>query len=56
MPQVISVAIINYIYKFTVAIVLTPLLYIGHYLIDSYLGREAALVLQEAEKDETLST
>ncbi|WP_258104269.1 queuosine precursor transporter [Marinoscillum sp. MHG1-6] len=38
--QVISVGIINYIYKFTVAIVLTPLIYLGHYLIDNYLGSE----------------
>ncbi|GEO05384.1 membrane protein [Adhaeribacter aerolatus] len=56
LPQIISVAIINYIYKFTVAIVLTPLLYIGHYFIDAYLGREAPIVLQEAERDQTLST
>lgn len=40
--QVISVGIINYIYKFVVAIGLTPLLYIAHYLIDSYLGKEQA--------------
>ncbi len=38
--QVISVGIINYIYKFIVAIVLTPLIYLGHYLIDKYLGEE----------------
>ena len=36
--QVLSVAIINYIYKFTVAVVLTPLLYVAHYFIDNYLG------------------
>lgn len=40
--QLISVGIINYIYKFTVAIVLTPLLYLGHNLIDRYLGKEYA--------------
>jgi len=45
--QVIAVGIINYIYKFTVAIVLTPLLYLGHYLIDKYLGKEAAEKLTE---------
>lgn len=55
-PQVISVAIINYIYKFTVAIVLTPLLYIAHFFIDQYLGRDAQIILHEAEKDKTLST
>jgi uncharacterized PurR-regulated membrane protein YhhQ (DUF165 family) len=36
------VGIINYIYKFVVAIALTPLLYVAHYLIDRYLGREVA--------------
>lgn len=45
--QVIAVGIINYIYKFTVAIGLTPLLYLGHYLIDNYLGKEDAEKLTE---------
>ncbi|WP_234734826.1 queuosine precursor transporter [Tellurirhabdus bombi] len=40
--QVIAVAIVNYIYKFTTAILLTPLLYVAHYLIDRYLGPERA--------------
>jgi uncharacterized integral membrane protein (TIGR00697 family) len=40
--QIMSVGIINYIYKFTVAIVLTPLLYVAHYFIDKYLGKEEA--------------
>lgn len=37
-PQLISVALINYLYKFVVAILLTPLLYLAHNLIDRYLG------------------
>ncbi|MEO1097219.1 MAG: queuosine precursor transporter [Bacteroidota bacterium] len=45
--QVISVGLINYIYKFFVAVVLTPLLYIAHYLIDNYLGKERAEELTE---------
>ncbi|MGK7391595.1 MAG: queuosine precursor transporter [Candidatus Cyclobacteriaceae bacterium M2_1C_046] len=40
--QVASVAIINYTYKFVIAIILTPLIYLGHYLIDRYLGKEYA--------------
>lgn len=36
--QVIAVAIINYIYKFSIAILLTPAIYLIHYLIDGYLG------------------
>lgn len=39
---VFSVAAINYSYKFFIAIVLTPLLYVAHYLIDGYLGHRAA--------------
>ncbi|MBO9703580.1 MAG: queuosine precursor transporter [Sporocytophaga sp.] len=37
LSQVFSVGIINYIYKFSVAVILTPLLYVAHYLIDIYL-------------------
>lgn len=53
--QVIAVGIINYIYKFVVAIVLTPLLYLGHIIIDKYLGKDAAEKLTEeaAEKSKT---
>jgi uncharacterized integral membrane protein (TIGR00697 family) len=42
LEQIFSVGIINYIYKFVVAIALTPLLYVAHYFIDRYLGREVA--------------
>ena len=45
--QVVAVGIINYIYKFTIAILLTPLLYVAHGLIDQYLGKEVALELTE---------
>lgn len=45
--QLISVGTINYIYKFTVAIALTPLIYLAHNLIDKYLGKELSEQLQE---------
>ena len=41
--QVVAVGIINYIYKFSVAILLTPALYLIHYLIDGYLGIRPAV-------------
>jgi uncharacterized integral membrane protein (TIGR00697 family) len=44
---ILSVGILNYIYKFTVAIILTPVLYWIHYGIDSYLGKEIADKLKE---------
>ncbi|PRY90936.1 queuosine precursor transporter [Mongoliibacter ruber] len=50
--QVVSVGIINYIYKFGVAVLLTPLLYLGHYLIDNYLGKDIAdQMTKEASED-----
>lgn len=41
MAQVLSVSILNYTYKVTLAIILTPLLYIVHPVIDAYLGIKA---------------
>lgn len=37
---VLSVCLVNYIYKGVMAIVLTPLLYLAHGIIDRYLGKE----------------
>ncbi|MEQ8580792.1 MAG: queuosine precursor transporter [Marinoscillum sp.] len=45
-PQLLSVGTINYIYKFAVAIVLTPLIYLAHHLIDRYLGQELSEEMQ----------
>lgn len=47
LPQLAAVGTINYIYKFSVAILLTPLLYVAHYLIDGYLGKAEAEKLAE---------
>ena len=45
--RVLAIGIVNYIYKFSMAIILTPLIYLGHYLIDSYLGKDIAKQLKE---------
>lgn len=50
--QVLRVANFNYWYKFAAAILLTPLLYLAHFLIDRYLGpAETAELQQEAAAD-----
>jgi uncharacterized integral membrane protein (TIGR00697 family) len=56
LEQVIAVGIINYIYKFVVAIVLTPVLYLAHGVIDRYLGVKAAHRMADdaAEKSKKL--
>jgi uncharacterized PurR-regulated membrane protein YhhQ (DUF165 family) len=42
MSLVLAIGLVNYIYKFIMAIALTPLIYMAHYLIDRYLGPELA--------------
>lgn len=42
LDKVLAIGIMNYIYKFLIAIILTPAIYLGHYLIDNYLGEEEA--------------
>ncbi len=45
--QIVAIGITNYIYKFIVAIALTPLIYLGHSIIDKYLGKEQAEKISE---------
>ncbi|MBK8504460.1 MAG: queuosine precursor transporter [Saprospiraceae bacterium] len=49
---VLAIGFVNYIYKFIMAIVLTPLIYLAHNLIERYLGPELA----EKLKKEALAT
>ncbi|WP_421986059.1 queuosine precursor transporter [Roseivirga sp.] len=52
LSQVLAVGTTNYIYKFLIAVALTPLLYVAHYLIDGYLGKELSEELMaEASND-----
>ncbi|GAB5522256.1 MAG: queuosine precursor transporter [Roseivirga sp.] len=49
--QVLAVGVTNYIYKFIVAVVLTPTLYLAHNVIDGYLGKELADEMMEEAAD-----
>jgi uncharacterized integral membrane protein (TIGR00697 family) len=40
--QVFAVGMVQYLYKIIIAIILTPLIYLAHYMIDKYLGRDAS--------------
>jgi len=42
LQQVIAIGLVGYIYKFIVAVVLTPTLYLLHAVIDRYLGEDEA--------------
>ena len=48
LAMLLSIGTGNYLYKFVVAIVLTPVIYAGHSLIDKYLGKEKAEEMKQA--------
>jgi uncharacterized integral membrane protein (TIGR00697 family) len=55
--QVIAIGIVNYIYKFCVAILLTPVIYLVHDRIEKYLGPDLAKKMKRAAMgdEDTLS-
>ncbi len=53
--QIMAIGFTNYIYKFCVAILLTPLIYFGHYLINQFLGKENAEKIAEESASESNS-
>lgn len=47
---VLAICLVGYVYKFTVAVLLTPLLYIIHKIVDTFLGKELSQkLLKEAQ-------
>jgi uncharacterized integral membrane protein (TIGR00697 family) len=48
LPRFVSIAVPNYLIKLVVAVLMTPLIYGVHHLIDGYLGEEEARRLTEA--------
>lgn len=44
---VLALGVMNYTYKFLMAIFLTPVIYLAHYLIDRYLGEAEAIKLKQ---------
>ncbi len=40
--RVLAIGLVNYTYKFFMAVMLTPLIYIAHHFIDKYLGADQA--------------
>jgi uncharacterized integral membrane protein (TIGR00697 family) len=45
---VLAICLVNYLYKFTMAIILTPLIYLIETQIDKYLGKETADNMKQA--------
>jgi hypothetical protein len=43
----VSVAVPNYLVKLLIAIAMTPVIYLGHWLVEKYLGHTVAEALAE---------
>lgn len=46
LSRVLAIGSVNYIYKFVVAVLLTPFIYLAHHFIDHYLGNKMASELK----------
>ncbi len=53
LSEYLNVSLTGYTFKVMVAVGLTPLIYVGHSLIDRYLGKDAEKVIEKAA-DESL--
>jgi len=52
LEQVFRVGLVQYLYKVLLAIALTPLIYLAHVVIDSYLGKESSdKIIAEADQN-----
>lgn len=49
--EILAITLFNYSYKFIIAIVITPIIYLFHWVMDRYLGHQTAReMLEQAEK------
>ena len=47
-PKVTAIAMVNYTYKFVIAILLTPIIYLVHAWIERYLGKDLASQMKKS--------
>lgn len=47
LERVLAIGIVNYTYKFGMAIALTPAIYLVHWLIDLYLGKKLSVAMRK---------
>lgn len=49
--EILAITLFNYGYKFIIAVVITPVIYLFHWVMDRYLGHETAVeMIEQAEK------
>ena len=54
--EIVAITLFNYTYKFIIAVLITPLIYLAHWAMDLYLGHDLAeSLIHQAESDEAVS-
>lgn len=54
--EIIAITLFNYAYKFVIAVLITPIIYLAHWMMDKYLGHETAEeMIEEVEAEERVS-
>lgn len=51
-----QIGLTNYIYKFIIALSITPVIYYAHFKINQYLGDEATYLIDQAKSDTSFQT
>ena len=56
--EIIAITLFNYGYKFIIAVLITPIIYAAHWVMDRYLGRETAdeLIAQAEGREEAVGS
>lgn len=56
--EIIAITLFNYGYKFIIAILITPVIYAAHWVMDRYLGKETAseLIAQAEGREEVMGS
>ncbi len=45
--QLLAIAVVNYLYKFVVALLMTPVIYLVHGMIENYIGQDTAAQMKQ---------
>lgn len=55
--EILAITLFNYSYKFIIAVVITPVIYLAHWMMDQYLGHEMAEeMIEQAEAGKVVTT
>lgn len=55
--EILAITLFNYSYKFIIAVIITPIIYLAHWVMDRYLGHDTAeAMIERAESGEPVTT